>query len=86
MASSDAFSLTGKVVVVTAAGIGRAIALAFAEAGGSVACVDLDASTAAATSGSIAKTGARSIAAACDVSRESDAQAAADSALRARLH
>jgi len=85
MASSDAFSLAGKAAVVTGAGagIGRAIAMAFAEAGASVACVDLDANTAAATSSSIAKTGARSIAAACDVSRESDVQAAAELALKA---
>jgi len=48
---SDVFSLAGKnaVVVGAGSGIGRAIALAFAQAGAQVACVDLNAAAAEAT-------------------------------------
>ncbi|MFZ1210742.1 MAG: SDR family NAD(P)-dependent oxidoreductase, partial [Pseudolabrys sp.] len=44
MTLSGKYSLAGKFAVVTGAGngIGRAIALVFAEAGAEVACVDLD--------------------------------------------
>ena len=83
MAKDDPYSLHGKTAVVTGAGagIGRAIALAFGRAGAEVACVDLDADTAAATSDEIAKTGRRSIAVACDVGSEDDVTAAAETIL-----
>ena len=60
--------------VVTGAGngIGRAIALAFAEAGANVACVDLDKAAAVATA---AKIGSAAFAVACDVSSESAVEA-----------
>jgi NAD(P)-dependent dehydrogenase (short-subunit alcohol dehydrogenase family) len=88
MMPSDPFLLAGKVAAVTGAGagIGRAIALAFADAGASVACIDLDAEAAAATSGMISATGANAIAVACDVAREGDVDAAAQTALKAFQH
>jgi NAD(P)-dependent dehydrogenase (short-subunit alcohol dehydrogenase family) len=88
MTTSDPFSLTGKVAAVTGAGagIGRAIALAFAEAGAAVACIDRDGKTAAATSAMISASGANAIAMTCDVSRESDVEAAAQIALKAFQH
>src|SRR3954452_14531052 len=48
----ELYSLRGKNAVVTGAGagIGRAIAMAFARAGANVACIDLDQSAAEATS------------------------------------
>jgi len=81
--NSDLYSLKGKNAVVSGAGagIGRAIALAFAQAGARVVCLDLDGEAAAATASEAAKSGARSIAIACDVSREDDVKAAADKAL-----
>jgi NAD(P)-dependent dehydrogenase (short-subunit alcohol dehydrogenase family) len=74
MSSLDAFSLSGKVAIVTGAGtgIGRAIALAFADAGASVGCADIDSAAASATAGAIA----RGVPLACDVSREADPVAA----------
>jgi NAD(P)-dependent dehydrogenase (short-subunit alcohol dehydrogenase family) len=74
------YSLASKSAVVTGAGngIGRAIALAFAEAGANVACVDLDKAAADATA---AKIGSAAFAIACDVSSESEVEAAAKSIL-----
>ena len=69
MTLAGKYSLAGKSAVVTGAGngIGRAIALAFAEAGANVACVDLDKTAAEATAAAIGKA---AIAVACDVSDE----------------
>lgn len=80
MTLTEKYSLVRKSAVVTGAGngIGRAIALAFAEAGANVACVDLDKAAADATA---AKIGSAAFAVACDVSRESDVEAAAKSIL-----
>ena len=76
----EKYSLARKSAVVTGAGngIGRAIALAFAEAGANVACVDLDKAAAVATA---AKIGSAAFAVACDVSSESEVEAAAKSIL-----
>lgn len=76
---TDYYSLAGKSAVVTGAGngIGRAISLAFAEAGAVVACVDLDAEAAQATAGVIVKNGARALPVRCDVGIEADVEAAA---------
>jgi len=76
---NDLYSLKGKNAVVTGAGagIGRAIALAFARAGAQVACVDLDGGAAKTISAEAAKSGQRSIAIACDVGLEENVEAAA---------
>src|SRR5262245_26651749 len=80
MTLAGKYSLAGKSAVVTGAGngIGRAIAVAFAEAGANVACVDLDNAAAAATAAAI---GPAAIAVSCDVSSESDVEAAAKTIL-----
>jgi NAD(P)-dependent dehydrogenase (short-subunit alcohol dehydrogenase family) len=76
MTLAEKYSLARKSAVVTGAGngIGRAIALSFAEAGANVACVDLDKAAADATA---AKIGSAAFAVACDVSSESEVEAAA---------
>jgi NAD(P)-dependent dehydrogenase (short-subunit alcohol dehydrogenase family) len=76
----DRFSLSGKVAIVTGAGggIGRAIAVAFAEAGASVACLDLNLELVQATVADVTATGARGIAIRCDVASEADTRAAVD--------
>ena len=80
MTLADKYSLAGKSAVVTGAGngIGRAIALAFAEAGAKVACVDLDKAATTATATTI---GSAAFAVVCDVSNESEVEAAAKTIL-----
>jgi NAD(P)-dependent dehydrogenase (short-subunit alcohol dehydrogenase family) len=75
----DAFRLDGRVAVVTGAahGIGRAISLAFAEAGAAVACVDIEADLAAVTAEAIRQAGGSATAFACDVADEASIRAAA---------
>ncbi|MGH7030994.1 MAG: SDR family NAD(P)-dependent oxidoreductase [Stellaceae bacterium] len=74
--------LSGKAALVSGAagGIGRAIALAFAEAGAAVACCDIDAQGAAETARLVAAAGGRALARHCDVAVESDTRAAAAAA------
>src|SRR4051812_44974374 len=81
----ELYSLRGKNAVVTGAGagIGRAIALAFARAGANVACIDLNGSAAEGTSREAAQTGQRALAAACDVGKEDDVTRAAAEVLDA---
>ena len=64
------FDLTGKVALVTGAaqGLGRAMALALAEAGADVLLVDRNETGARETAATIAKLGRRAVAAKCDVS------------------
>jgi NAD(P)-dependent dehydrogenase (short-subunit alcohol dehydrogenase family) len=82
---SDAcYPLQGKNAVVTGAGagIGRAIALAFARAGANVGCIDLNGSTAEATRREAAQTGRHAIAVACDVAKDDDVTRAAAKVLQ----
>ena len=83
--TNETFSLKGKNAVVTGAGtgIGRAIALAFAEAGAQVACIDLNEKAAEETAGLVRDRGQHGIAVRCDVGSEDDVTAAATSVLAA---
>jgi NAD(P)-dependent dehydrogenase (short-subunit alcohol dehydrogenase family) len=78
-------TLTGKSALISGAGggIGRAIALAFAEAGAAVAAADIDDAAAAETAGLVAAAGGRALARRCDVALEGDAQAAVAAAYTA---
>jgi NAD(P)-dependent dehydrogenase (short-subunit alcohol dehydrogenase family) len=72
-------SLAGKVALISGAagGIGRAISLAFAEAGAAaVAAIDIDAAGARETARMVEAAGVRALAHACDVAVEADTQAA----------
>ncbi|HEX5416481.1 MAG TPA: SDR family NAD(P)-dependent oxidoreductase [Chloroflexota bacterium] len=71
----DEFRLTGKVALVTGAGsgLGAAFAVALAEAGADVACVDLNREAAEKTAREIRALDRRAIAVSADVSREADA-------------
>jgi len=74
--------LQGKVALISGAGGGicRAIAVAFAKEGASVACYDLNAKSAAETARLVGAAGAKATHRVCDVSSEDDVQAAADAA------
>jgi len=69
--------LTGKAALISGAGGGicRAIAIAFAEAGASVACVDVDTEAAAETARLVVAAGGKSLARRCDVADEADVKA-----------
>lgn len=77
--------LAGRRVLVTGAGsgIGRAAALRLAEDGASVAVVDKRGETADETAAAIKDAGGTGLALTCDVSRESDVEAAAAAAAEA---
>ena len=76
------FSMKGKAAIVTGAGGGicRAISIAFAQAGASVACVDLNLRKAKETA---RLAGGKSIAIACDVSSELESAKAVERAAKA---
>jgi len=75
-------SLTGKVALVSGAGGGicRAIALAFAKAGASVACCDIDPDSSEETARLVTEAGGRALSQACDVASEKDTLAIAAAA------
>src|SRR5712692_1535419 len=77
--------LAGKAALISGAGGGicRAIAVAFAKAGASVACVDIDPASAAETARLVAAAGGRSISQACDVASEAQTLATAEAAHQA---
>ena len=76
MANADEFS--GKVAFITgaASGIGRATALAFAQAGAKLILADIDAAACEKVAADIRAAGGSAIAFACDVTSEADIQAA----------
>ncbi len=77
--------LAGKAALISGAGGGicRAIALAYAEAGAAVACIDIDAEAAAETARLVAEAGGRAMSRACDVADEAQTLAAAEAAHQA---
>jgi len=80
--------LTGKVALISGAGGGicRAIAVAYAEAGAAVACIDIDAASAAETARLVTAAGGRAIAKTCDVAREAEVRAVTTAAHQAFGH
>ena len=77
--------LTGKAALISGAGGGicRAIALAYAEAGASVACADIDAGMAAETARLVVEAGGQAVSLGCDVASESETLAAANTTQQA---
>src|SRR5260370_2045309 len=77
--------LAGKAALISGAGGGicRAIAVAFAKAGASVACVDIDPAASAETARLVREAGGWSLSQACDVASESQTRAAAEAAHQA---
>lgn len=80
---SDLLSLKNDVALVTGAGagIGKAIAKLFAEAGAAVVVSDLKIETANAVAEEITKAGGRAIGVACNVTEEKDLVATVDAAV-----
>jgi len=76
MANFSLFDLTGKKALVTGAavGIGRACAVALADAGADVAIVDIDAKTGSATADDIKAMGRQSLFVQCDVTAKDQVQ------------
>ena len=77
--------LNGKTAVISGAGrgIGAAIALAFAEEGAAVQCLDIDQAAAAAVAAEIDAAGGRADAARCDVRDSASVRAGVEAAVEA---
>lgn len=71
------------IVVGAALGIGRAIALAFADAGAKVACLDIDEAAANETATRIQRAGGAALARRCDVTSEASIADAVEAAIAA---
>ena len=84
MAVTDRFGLGGQVAIVTgaAAGIGKAIAELFAEAGASVIVTDLKLDGAEAVAAKIRKQGGKSIGLECNVTKEEHLEASVTAAVK----
>jgi 7-alpha-hydroxysteroid dehydrogenase len=85
MQAANLFSLDGHVAIVTGAGagIGKAIAELFADAGAAVVVSDLHQNTAADVAQCITDMGGRAVAVACNVTEEDDLQKLTQTALDA---
>jgi 7-alpha-hydroxysteroid dehydrogenase len=83
MSLEHLFSLSGAVTLVTGAGagIGRATALRFAEAGAAIVVTDIKAETAQSVASAITAAGGKAVGLACDVTQEAHLQAAVDAAV-----
>ncbi len=79
------WDLTGKVALVTGAsrGIGRAVALALAQAGADVACAARSAASLAETAGAVEALGRRALAAPVDVTRPEEVERMVERAVAA---
>ena len=79
------FRLDGKsaIVVGAALGIGRSIALTFADAGAKVACLDIDEAAARETAARIKSAGGTAMAHGCDVTSEASIAGAVKAAIAA---
>ncbi len=77
--------LRGKTALISGAGGGicRAIAMAFANSGAAVACVDIDAAAATETARLVTEAGGQALSRACDVASESQTLAAAEATRQA---
>jgi NAD(P)-dependent dehydrogenase (short-subunit alcohol dehydrogenase family) len=83
--SDNLFRLDGKpaIVVGAALGIGRAIALAFAEAGARVACLDIDEAAASETAARIKGNSGKATAHRCDVTSQASIADGVEAAIAA---
>jgi len=85
MSQNPTFNFTGKVAFVTGAGsgIGRATAVAFAQAGASVAIADVSEAGLKATAEHIEAFGAKALSLACDVTKSAEIRTALDKTVEA---